>query len=607
MACFTRLAGGASAVMFAFGALLTNAWGAAPEVRLEGGPGQWRLLRDGRPYVILGVGGDRDWERLAQLGGNSVRTWGHESLGAQLDRAHALGLTVTAGIWLGQVRQGFDWTDAAGLIRQREIVREAVRRHKDHPALLMWALGNEMEDPEGKNGAVWSEINSLARLVKTLDGRHPVMTVVAELGGEKVRNLHALCPEVDILGINSYAGAESVGTRYQTLGGTKPYLLTEFGPPGIWEQKPDEIGAYREPTSTEKVAWYRRAYQANVVDRVGSCLGSYAFLWGHKQEVTATWFSLLLPDGSRLGAVDALSELWTGKPVANRCPTIEALTLEEAKSNKLPPGEKVTVTLRAGDPERDPLRVTWSLVADHETYGTGGDAESAAPELAGAIVTQDATRAELKLPREGGLYRVFATVRDGQGGAAVANLPLRVDAPEPLATGLKVTLPFVLYDEADTPANYAPSGWMGATKELELDPLDKSRPHHGATALRCGFKATTGWGGIAWQHPPQDWGDQRGGFDLSAAKRLAFQARGAEGGEVVSFGVGLIGRDKPHFDTTKRTLDQVVLTRDWRRYEIPLDQLPAGESLQRIKTGFVWTVAAGSKPIVFYLDEIRYE
>ena len=152
---------------------------------------------------------------MAKLGGNSVRTWGHDLLDTQLDQAHTLGLTVTAGIWLGQVRQGFDWTDADSLLKQRETVRNAVLKYKDHPALLMWALGNEMEDPVGKNGAVWSEINNLARLVKSLDDRHPTMTVIAELGGDKVYNLHALAPDIDILGINSYAAAASVGQRYR--------------------------------------------------------------------------------------------------------------------------------------------------------------------------------------------------------------------------------------------------------------------------------------------------------------------------------------------------------------------------------------------------------
>lgn len=583
----------------------------SPEVRVEGGPGKWRLTRGGEPYFVRGVGGDGSWELLARQGGNSVRTWGHDRLGEQLDQAQKLGLTVTAGIWLGQVRQGFDWSDADSLIRQRELIREVVGRHKDHPALLAWALGNEMEDPVGKNGAVWSEINNLAQLVKSLDPRHPTMTVVAELGGDKVRNLHALCPAVDLVGINSYAGAPSVGERYRQLGGVKPYLLTEFGPPGIWELRKDEIGAFPELTSTAKAELYRVAYRRAVVEQAGMCVGSYAFLWGQKQEVTATWFSLLLHDGSRLGAVDALSESWTGKSPPNRCPTIESLLVavdgKHALSAAVKPGASVKVSLLAADPERDPLKVTWELFGDDEQYGEGGDVEAAATAIAQAIVHSDAHNAEVRLPADGGLYRVFATVRDGHGGAAIANVPVRVDAPVRVAIGKRATLPLIVYAEATDQATFIPSGWMGDAKSIKLDPASMARPQTGATSLRCEFTAVSGWGGVAWQHPAQDWGDRRGGFDLTGAKRVVFYARGEVGGEEVSFGFGLIRSEKRFFDTAKRSLDKVKLTREWQRFEIPCDNLQPTENLSRIKTGFVWTVASPGHPVVFYLDNIGWE
>lgn len=592
--------------------LLVGAWSSStraeaesPHVVIDGSAGKWTLKRDGHPYFIRGVGGDGSWKLLSELGGNSVRTWGHDQLDEQLDRAHQLGLTVTAGIWLGQVRQGFDWSDAASLIRQRETIRQVVLKYKNHPALLMWSLGNEMEDPEGRNGAVWSEINNLARMVKSLDPRHPTMTVIAELGGDKVQNLHALCPEIDILGINSYAGASSVGERYRKLGGTKPYLLTEFGPPGIWEITANDIAAFPELSSTAKVAAYRLAYQKSVVDQPGSCLGSYAFLWGQKQEVTATWFSLLLPDGSRLGAVDALSEMWTGKPPINRCPEIGSLILSGPNTGK--PGEVLRVSLKVSDPEGDPLKITWEVVSDEERYGTGGDAEAAGAAVQTAIQSSDSSGAAIKLPSDGGLYRVFATARDGHGGAAIANVPLRVDAPVRIATGQPAKLPLAIYREDGEPATYVPSGWMGDAKSMRVDPAWKSQPQAGKTCMRCEFGAASGWGGVAWQSPTQDWGDQKGGYNLAGAKRLVFHVRGESGEEEVSFGFGLIGPEKRYFDTARRTLDKVRLTREWQRFEIPVSPLKDGESLTRIKTGFVWTVASSGQPIVFYLDGIQWE
>ena len=209
------------------------------------GSGGFKMTRGGEAYFVKGAGGGVDGLRsLADAGGNSVRTWGAEVLEGILDKAHELDLSVSAGIWLGQVRQGFDWSDAEALARQREHVRQTVEKYKDHPAILIWGLGHEMEDHEGQNGAVWSEIDSLAAMVKKIDPNHPTMTVIAEMGGDKIKNIHRLCPHIDIVGINTYGGGVSVAKRYKELGGTKPFIVSEYGPNGIWEVSKDALGAY---------------------------------------------------------------------------------------------------------------------------------------------------------------------------------------------------------------------------------------------------------------------------------------------------------------------------------------------------------------------------
>src|SRR6516165_3768849 len=172
---------------------------------------------------------------------------------------------------------------------------------------------------KGDNAAIWSAINNLAAMVKKIDPNHPTMTVVAEIGGDRVKNVHRLCPEIDVVGINSYGGAATLPERYKKAGGSKPYLLTEFGPAGSWETKKGRLGV-QEPTSTAKAKAYRETYEKAVVGAKGTCLGSYAFLWGNKQEATATWFGMLLPGGKRLAAADTMQEMWTGKPPSNRCP-----------------------------------------------------------------------------------------------------------------------------------------------------------------------------------------------------------------------------------------------------------------------------------------------
>ena len=121
--------------------------------------------------------------------------------------------------------------------------------------------------------------------------------------------------------------------------------------------------------------------------------------------------------------------------------------------------------------------------------------------------------------------------------------------------------------------------------------------------MKCEFKAGTGWGGVVWQSPANDWGDAPGGFDLTGAKKLTFWARGDTGDEVVSFSLGLIGKDKKYPDTAKGKLADQKLTKDWTQYTIDL----TGQDLTDIRTGFCWVVGAKGQPIKFYLDDIKFE
>lgn len=572
-------------------------------VKIMPAPQGWQLTRNGLPYAIRGVGGDGSKKLLAEVGGNSVRTWGLEKLDQVLAEAQQLGLTVTVGIWLGHERHGFNYNDADQVAKQAETVRAAVLRYKDHPALLMWALGNEMEGYEkGDNAAVWLAIHHLSTLVKKLDPNHPTMTVVAEIGGDRVRNIHRLCPEIDVVGINSYAGAASIPKRYKEAGGTKPYVLTEFGPPGSWEAQKNSWGAPRELSSTEKAAVYQKSYQQAVAAVPGQCLGSYAFVWGHKQEATATWFGLLLPDGSRLAAVDALAVLWTGKPVANQCPAIESLTPPELGG--LEPGSKITAKLAASDPEQDPLKVEWILQADPLMQGVGGDAESAPPIFPEAVIKSSTSEAEIRMPSGGGGYRLFAVVRDNHGGAAVANIPLFVKGPAMPVKVRVAKLPCVVYDEATRErAPYVPANWMGNTKALKLDEACTTQPHSGKTCLKFDYAAKDQWAGVVWADPPQDWGDQPGGWDLTGAKQLTVWARGERGGEVINLELGIFGKEKKFSDSAKARKEGIKLTKEWQAITLDL----AGQDLSRIKSGIVVTFAGSGEPLTIYLDDCVYE
>lgn len=569
-------------------------------VKIDGGPGRYRLLRGGEEYFIRGVGGDRSPALLARSGGNSFRTWGIDQAAKNLDEARKLGLTVTLGYWMGHERHGFDYGDPAQRARQKEEVRRMVLRYKNHPALLIWGLGNEVELECKNEDAIWRQINELAEMVHELDPNHPVMAVVAEIPEAKVKKLHELCPAVDIIGINAYGGGATVGERWRRYGATKPYILTEFGPVGHWETAKTPDGAAIEASSTEKGLVYTKTYAAAVAAEQGKfCLGSYAFLWGTKMEGTPTWFGMLLPDGSRLAAAEAMEIAWKGKPDpdTNRVPVIEAIAV--TKKSDIRAGETVRAAAKARDPDGDKLVWHWSLIAE-VGYSVGGDAQASAPEFAEAVVKgQGTSSVEVQLPG-GGIYRLYAYVRDGRDGAAYASEILQGEGEKPSVRLSKTTLPCEVYAD-DAPARWIPSGYMGDTQAIKIESDCETSPHAGATCMKVSFSATEGWGGVLWQSPANDWGDRAGGLDLSGATMLEFHARGENGGETVTIQVGGL-EGKPFSDSFKTQKQELTLKKEWTRYRVALD----GLDLSRVKTPFGWVAVPDGRPVTFYLDDIRF-
>ena len=195
----------AAAVALAALAAGSGAAAAPSVVRVEGEPGARTLVVNGAPFVIRGAGGGGSKEVLARLGANSFRTWAADRAEEELDEARRNGLFVTVGHWLHPTSY-FSYEDEAQNAEQTEAILRRVRELKDHPALLMWAIGNEMEAAHPENRALWTYLNDLAGRIKALDPNHPVTTALMEASPEKIALLDELCPNLDVVGFNSYAG-----------------------------------------------------------------------------------------------------------------------------------------------------------------------------------------------------------------------------------------------------------------------------------------------------------------------------------------------------------------------------------------------------------------
>lgn len=403
------------------------------EIRKEA-DGHYTLLRNGQPFFAKGVGGSKNLQLLVDSGGNSIRTWGIETMGEKidgkpfLDRCQELGIGVTVGIWVKHERHGFNYKDEKFVKEQRAAVLDAVRKYKDHPAVLMWGLGNEMEGPtsDGADPTIWKELNELAAIIKKEDPNHPVMTVIAGAVPTKIKNIQNFYPNIDILGVNAYAAAPGVGKGLRDSGWTKPFMLTEFGPVGHWEVRKTLWGAPIEPTSREKASTYYSTNNMVIEDGKGTCLGTYAFVWGQKQETTSTWFGMFLASGEKLPTVDAMAKAWTGKWPANRCPRVETFetSLREAK---VKPGVEVTAQATVTDADKDKLTYEWTVTSESTDRKEGGDHESTPPSHPECILKAADGTVKIKTPTQPGAYRLFLTVRDGKGAASADNVPFFVE------------------------------------------------------------------------------------------------------------------------------------------------------------------------------------
>lgn len=411
-------------------ALAAGAVDGAPHWEIKATVDGWQLLRNGRPFYINGAVAPNRFDALKVCGGNAVRVNASKKA---LDAAQALGLAVMANLPVRGERNGLNWDNTSQVAEQKDKVLAVVRELKDHPALMFWSIGNELDHiPENKpyNPQIWTRLNDLAVAIKQLDPHHPVLTVVGTGHYErKVQEIAAGCKDMDLLGINAYGDIQracDLTRKYWP----KPYAVTEWGPTGHWEVPKTKWRAPLEQTSSEKAGViddrYRNIIQA---DRT-HCLGSFVFYWSEKQETTHTWYGLFC-NGLQTESIDVMQRHWAGAWPANRAPVIHSLAIEgfsDPRSIELKPGKLYRAAVETVDPDSDPLTFAWDIrpevIIPPGSYA--GGLEKPAKPVGGVIRDAGAARIEFASPSQAGAYRLFVAIVDGRGHIAYANLPFRV-------------------------------------------------------------------------------------------------------------------------------------------------------------------------------------
>ena len=407
--------------------ITSNARPVKAEVRKAGN--RFQLLRGGAPYFAKGAGGSIYPDRIAAYGGNSIRTWGSNNGQEVLDTAQKYGLTVLMGLDVARERHGFNYDDTAAVKKQLEKLRAEVLKYKNHPALLAWGIGNEL-NLQYKNPQVWNAVNDISKMIHELDPNHPACTVLAGVKKELVDYIKERCSDIDFLSINTYGGLATLPKTIAEAGWEGAYMVTEWGPTGHWEGLSTAWKSPIEETSSEKAAVYKSRYEASIEKDRDKCMGSYVFLWGQKQERTPTWYGIFTEKGEESEVVDVMQYLWSAAWPKNKAPHLYSLQIDMKKAVDdvyVKPGNSYNVLAAAADPDNDKLSYRWEVLTEPTQVGEGGDYE-AKPKAVENVISGTAShgQATLKAPAKEGGYRLFVYVTDGNNNVATANIPFYV-------------------------------------------------------------------------------------------------------------------------------------------------------------------------------------
>ena len=170
--------------------------------------------------------------------------------------------------------------------------------------------------------------------------------------------------------------------------------------------------------------------------------------------------------------------------------------------------------------------------------------------------------------------------------------------------------PFYIYANKGSRSNhYTPSGFMPNGKCLSFADTWTEDCYSGSSCMKIEYdvecsRNSDQWAGIYWLNPPNNWGNRKGGYNLTGAEKLTFWARGEKGGEQINE-ITIGGLSGDYSDSDVAVIGPIILMPEWRQYTIDL----RGKDLSYISGGFSWSTSAEVNPLdcVFYLDEMKFE
>jgi hypothetical protein len=160
---------------------------------------------------------------------------------------------------------------------------------------------------------------------------------------------------------------------------------------------------------------------------------------------------------------------------------------------------------------------------------------------------------------------------------------------------------------------YSPDGFWGDGEMRGALDVQRACPDRPADAAGDCYEVsyTPGarrFAGVNWQYPHNNWGFHPGRQIAAGATRITFSARGAAGGEVVSFSAGQTGTANPFNDAFSLGAQKATLGTDWTTITVPLRGESYGGAAGLIGAFVVsMTAPADDHAIRFYLTDLRWQ
>jgi hypothetical protein len=176
-----------------------------------------------------------DFALMKKAGINTIRVMVDNSsvtpTRRMLDAAHEYNIKVIMN-YEGPLR-----SDLSGQRTREQVKSHAstmIRNYKDHPAILMWMIGNEVNYWYPKDGDVrdwYTLLEEITQEAKKIDPNHPVATANNALS--HMEYFIELSPSVDIFATNAYSLSQGswnwIYDSYRSYQTGKPILIAEAG------------------------------------------------------------------------------------------------------------------------------------------------------------------------------------------------------------------------------------------------------------------------------------------------------------------------------------------------------------------------------------------